>query len=327
MTRVLLVANWVDDLGGVQTATKALATALAEAGAETSVVSAFRPTDPDRPAPTPALFAQPPAAAVPRPLRARLADTRWGRLDVVGRRRAVRRLERAAAGVDAVLAMDVFAAELVAEADLGGARRWFQYHNSFSNIEGSRDLARVVRIAPRLAGVVALSGTDAEGFRAAVDVPVHAVPNVQPAGDRAGRAPDRLVVGLGRYTAAKHFGLALDAWADLAPAAREGWRLELHGDGPEREALERAAVEGVRVSGPTADVRGLLRRADVLVLPSDHEGLPMVLLEAMAAGVACVATRSSPGVAELLDDAGRGCLLYTSPSPRDGLLSRMPSSA
>jgi phosphatidylinositol alpha-1,6-mannosyltransferase len=83
--------------------------------------------------------------------------------------------------------------------------------------------------------------------------------------------------------------------------------LDIVGDGRRRRLLEkRAMAEGLtssvrfagRLPGPEA-VREKLRTADVFVLPSRTEGLPRALLEAMAVGLPCVATKVG-GVPELL---------------------------
>ncbi len=78
------------------------------------------------------------------------------------------------------------------------------------------------------------------------------------------------------------------------------------GDGSQRDALERLAGElgiGSRVHfvGWQADVPAILAAAEMLVLPSRWEGMPNVVLEAMAAGKAVVAT-AAEGVLELLGE-------------------------
>jgi glycosyltransferase involved in cell wall biosynthesis len=92
-------------------------------------------------------------------------------------------------------------------------------------------------------------------------------------------------------------------------------QLTIVGDGPEREQLERTAarlgcVDRVRWSGSIAreGVRAALWAADVFVLPSRFESMSYTLLEAMACGVACVATQVG-GNADLIRDGETGILV------------------
>jgi starch synthase (maltosyl-transferring) len=80
------------------------------------------------------------------------------------------------------------------------------------------------------------------------------------------------------------------------------------GQGPLRQSLEARAAElglagRVRFVGWRPDVPGILAASDLLLLPSRWEGMPNVVLEAMAAGMTVVAT-SAEGVGELLGRAG-----------------------
>lgn len=94
----------------------------------------------------------------------------------------------------------------------------------------------------------------------------------------------------------------------------------LAGEGPERSAIERQIRDKglndcVHLAGWRADVPELLAAGDALVLPSLWEGMPNVILEAMAAGLPVVATRVE-GTAELVVD-GRTGLLTARQSPRE----------
>jgi glycosyltransferase involved in cell wall biosynthesis len=117
-------------------------------------------------------------------------------------------------------------------------------------------------------------------------------------GARSGQA---LVLAVGRLAAQKGFGLLLDAaarWGDIEP----GPLLVIAGDGPLAAELQsRAASLGltVRFAGQRADVPALLAAADVFVLPSVWEGQPLILQEALRAGVPIVATcvGGNPGLA------------------------------
>ncbi|MDQ6847439.1 MAG: glycosyltransferase [Candidatus Dormibacteraeota bacterium] len=118
----------------------------------------------------------------------------------------------------------------------------------------------------------------------------------------------RLVMAAGRLVAQKRHDLAVAAMASLPDAA-----LVIVGDGPLRPALEQQIAElhltpRVRLVGARSDVRALLAVADVVVQPSDWEGLPLVVLEAMSAARPVVAARA-PGLRELVRDGEDGLLV------------------
>lgn len=101
----------------------------------------------------------------------------------------------------------------------------------------------------------------------------------------------------------------------LLEALQPGMRLLIAGDGEHRAALESKAAElrlesQVRFLGrcDAARVRGLLKGAAALVVPSTYEGMPLVVLEAMEAGVPVVASRVS-GIPEVVEDGRTGWLV------------------
>jgi glycosyltransferase involved in cell wall biosynthesis len=120
------------------------------------------------------------------------------------------------------------------------------------------------------------------------------------------------VIGsVGRLAAVKNYRLLLQAVARLPPEVR--WRLVLVGDGPQRAELEQTAAElgiAARASflGHREDVAAVLSDLDVFVLPSDSEGMSNTLLEAMAAGVAVIA--SDVGGNREVIEADRSGLLF-----------------
>jgi sugar transferase (PEP-CTERM/EpsH1 system associated) len=90
-------------------------------------------------------------------------------------------------------------------------------------------------------------------------------------------------------------------------------RLIIAGDGSQRGALEKRIVElglmdAVRLLGNRGDVAQLLGECDVFVLSSIAEGMPVTLLEAMAAGLPVVATDVG-GVASVVTDGATGTLV------------------
>ncbi|HKQ10638.1 MAG TPA: glycosyltransferase [Rhizomicrobium sp.] len=117
-----------------------------------------------------------------------------------------------------------------------------------------------------------------------------------------GADQDTFVVGaIARLNRIKRLDLLIDAWKHARPAKA---RLALIGSGPEsRTLMARAAGDDtIRFLGHRADPQNWHRALDLYVLPSDWEGLPLSVLEAMRAGTPILATASA-GTAEVLQGA------------------------
>ena len=110
-----------------------------------------------------------------------------------------------------------------------------------------------------------------------------------------------LFASIGRLSAEKGYGDLLDAFARLGDEHRDA-RLVLIGEGPLRTSLEEQAKrltldDRILFAGYRTDVPELLQAVDVVVFSSRWEGLPVALLEAMAAG-RCLVTTAVPGILE-----------------------------
>ena len=132
------------------------------------------------------------------------------------------------------------------------------------------------------------------------------------------RSPALLYIG--KYSAAKGLPWLLDAFEWLG---RKHPNLELHiagdGSGDEAEALRQrmiAMVPRVVLHGqlPQIELAALMRRSTVCVLPSFYEGLPLVLVEALACGCRLVATDLSGIVDELAPRIGAALVLVELPA-------------
>ena len=126
------------------------------------------------------------------------------------------------------------------------------------------------------------------------------------------------IVSVGRLVPKKGFDLLIRAFARLG---RPGHRLIIAGDGPERVALQALAeTEGVadRVdllgARPHAEALEVIRSGAIFALPcrtsttGDRDGIPVVLMEAMAAGKPVIAGRLET-IAELVEDGTSGLLV------------------
>lgn len=135
--------------------------------------------------------------------------------------------------------------------------------------------------------------------------------------DELGLAPGTPLVGsVAMLRPMKAVDVLVSAFARLRGRVPDA-HLVIAGDGPLRgeiEALIRdlGVGDAVHLLGVREDVPNILRSLDVAVLPSDSEGSPIALLEAMVAGRAIVATRVG-GMPHIIDEGACGVLV----PPRD----------
>ena len=144
--------------------------------------------------------------------------------------------------------------------------------------------------------------------------------NARPADLSAfGISPEsRVFVSIGRLDRQKGFDDLIKAAALVIPSHPEA-HFVIAGEGPERERLSRLITgknmaDRVHLAGWRADISELLAASYALVLPSLWEGMPNVVLEAMAAGLPIVATRVE-GVPELVVDGQTGLLVAPHDAP------------
>ncbi|WP_353205354.1 glycosyltransferase, partial [Sphingomonas sp.] len=123
--------------------------------------------------------------------------------------------------------------------------------------------------------------------------------------------PGRHYLAIGRLAPQKNFALLLDAFARIA---QPDDRLRILGEGPERAALEAQAArlgiaDKVVLPGHTDPLDIWLGAADAFVLSSDFEGVPAVVIEALAAGLPIIATDCCVSMADLLGQGALGQLV------------------
>ena len=143
-------------------------------------------------------------------------------------------------------------------------------------------------------------------------------PHVRPAADRASvrremqvSDDDCVLIQVARLVPIKDHLTALRA-VKLAAAHLPRLRLVVVGEGPEEAALrafiaENGLAEQVRLLGLRSDVARLLPAADMFLLTSSNEGIPLTVIEAMAAGLPVVSTDVG-GVAEVVKAGQTGLL-------------------
>jgi glycosyltransferase involved in cell wall biosynthesis len=176
-------------------------------------------------------------------------------------------------------------------------------------LAGKSRLAAYALVARRASCTVAPSAAVAAFLRQRLRVPgprLRLLPNgvrVPASSRQAGLVRTFATASL--FAPCKATPLLVRTFADLA-AGYPLLRLLMVGDGIDRrrcECLARRVPGQVEFTGYRSDVPDQLARADAFVLPSMNENLPLALLEAMAAGLPCIATDVG-GVREVLGDAG-----------------------
>jgi len=123
----------------------------------------------------------------------------------------------------------------------------------------------------------------------------------------------RLIVAAGRLAVEKQFPKLVQAFGDIADQI-PGWRLRILGDGSQRAEIVRlvrklSLYDRVELPGQSADMASEWATASVSALPSRGEGLPLVVQEAMAAGVPVAAFDNPSGARALIDHEGNGLLV------------------
>lgn len=121
----------------------------------------------------------------------------------------------------------------------------------------------------------------------------------------------KTVLAVGRLHIEKGFDLLLEAWKNIEALYPE-WTLRIVGEGEERNALEHQiktnGLQRVELPGRNSDIVSEYANADVFVLSSRYEGLPLAMMEAMWCGVPCVAFDCPRGARALVGE-DRGWLV------------------
>ena len=128
-----------------------------------------------------------------------------------------------------------------------------------------------------------------------------------------GISPDAFVFGtVGRLAPTKGLGFLIEAFS-IAKEEIPSAQLVLLGNGPSRAELEQQASktscrDSIHFLGHRDNIEQLYRAMDVFVLSSVAEGMPRAILEAMAAGVPCIATQVG-GIPEIFNSPEVGLLV------------------
>lgn len=129
---------------------------------------------------------------------------------------------------------------------------------------------------------------------------------------------DIVCISAGDLVARKNYGIAIEA---LAKIKNNNVHYLICGVGPEKDNLEKLAVENeiaerIHFLGFRSDVKELMKISDIFLFTTLQEGMPRSMMEAMASGLPCIASKIRGNV-DLLDDGKGGYL--RKPSDLEGI--------
>lgn len=124
----------------------------------------------------------------------------------------------------------------------------------------------------------------------------------------------KIAINIGRIHFQKNIPLLINSWKILIDTWQDKENfpvLWLLGDGPDKmKIIDQISSlnlnEHIVLKGYQPDITFYLEQADIMVLSSDYEGLPAVVLESLATGMPVVSTNSFPAAKEILSDT-QGC--------------------
>lgn len=219
--------------------------------------------------------------------------------------------------LDADVVVTVTPALLAAVAQLAPDRAVLVHQEHRSSADRTSGLEPLLAYAPR-ADVVAMlthsAATWLRGQLGELTPELVVMPNPLPLGfTPRSRLDGKLIVSAGRLVLEKQFHKLVQAFGEVADQL-PGWRLRILGDGFQRNELKRQArkfglYDRVELPGTTTDMAGEWAKAGIAALTSRTEGFPLVLQEAMAAGVPLASFDCPSGPREIVEHGVNGLLV------------------
>ncbi|REC93918.1 glycosyltransferase family 4 protein [Kushneria indalinina] len=186
-------------------------------------------------------------------------------------------------------------------------------HIAFSSHSGM--VLRLKRITlPRYDRVIFLTSRDVEQFSKRSKLLY--IPNPSPfteISDARTAPSSRIAIGVGRLTYQKGFDLLIPAWKDFI-SRHPDWKLVIAGEGEDRPKLQSLIQQNglenhCELHGNSHDIGDLYQRADIMLMPSRFEGLPMSLIEAQCHALPIVAFDCETGPREIVTHGKDGYLV------------------
>ena len=168
------------------------------------------------------------------------------------------------------------------------------------------------RTAKKYDAFVVLTHEDAEAWKGYENL--HVIPNMLSfAPKEVSSCKEKRVIAVGRLDFQKKFDRLIGIWT-LVNEQYPEWKLDIYGQGPDEEALRKQIEElgigdSVSIKEPTTKIAEEYAKSSILAMTSTYEGWGLVLTEAMATGVPCVAYACKCGPRDIIEDGRNGYLV------------------
>lgn len=135
-------------------------------------------------------------------------------------------------------------------------------------------------------------------------------------GNKYSDVTEKRVIAVGRLDYQKGFDRLIKAWKMVQQSGRfNDWKLDIFGQGEWKEMLNRMiddyGIAGTAsINAPTKQIGDEYAKSSMLVMSSNYEGFPMVMIEAMACGLPVVSFDFKCGPKDIIDDGKNGIIVH-----------------
>lgn len=135
-------------------------------------------------------------------------------------------------------------------------------------------------------------------------------------GNKYSDVTEKRVIAVGRLDYQKGFDRLIKAWKMVRQSGRfNDWKLDIFGQGEWKDMLNRMiddyGIAGTAfINAPTKQIGDEYAKSSMLVMSSNYEGFPMVMIEAMACGLPVVSFDFKCGPKDIIDDGKNGIIVH-----------------